>query len=73
MTMSQEMYLYSLLDNDISNSDLQEYEQVATRQISEIELLIESIETRNYDILHSKRAEDEQCLLNILDSFNFTR
>ena len=73
MTMSQDMYLYSLIDNDISHSDLQEYEQVATRQISEIELLIESVETRNYDILHSKRAEDEKYLLDILDRFNFTR
>lgn len=66
MSISESVYLYSALNEPLSPGDLSQLEVLAAEQIDEIEFLVDTIATQDYDKLTAKRDGDIAFLLNIL-------
>jgi 23S rRNA U2552 (ribose-2'-O)-methylase RlmE/FtsJ len=59
-------YLSAVVDEDLTPSDLRPFEELANKQIKCIELLITSIESKNFDKIVAERKEDEKIVLKML-------
>ncbi len=68
LAMSDHVHLSSVVEEELTASDLQRFEEFAQKQIDSIKLLVESIECNNFDKLTDERKKDATFITRMLCS-----